>query len=443
MDRNSLKFRLGASAVFMLLILLPALGFTLNNAFKMHIIAAIEKELVAQSYAILADTEVINGELVLPEQLLDSEFNVIDSGVYALVNQGNQNLWSSPSALNFSDTFIDSQSLKLPELGQRLFYQSQQQDYFISSFSVSFSDDVTEFPLTLHIIKAQKNYLSSLSAFQQQLLTWMLVVAVAFIMIQWLWLKWTLMPFNHLTKALTDIEQGDAEQVKGQYPSEVLPAINQLNHLLKNEQSQRLRYRNALADLAHSLKTPLAIIQSTTTSEQNIAAEVNKINNIVEHQLKRAQSAGQAAWRLSVSIRPCVDKLLAAFEKIYRDKTLTVTVNIAPDLKFRGDEADLLEMLGNLVDNAYKAANTAIKIRAYIEQGYLNIEIADDGKGIAEADKQRILSRGQRADTYQQGHGIGLAIVRDIVVSYRGKITIAGDAQLGGALFGLSFPTDS
>ncbi|NMP31218.1 GHKL domain-containing protein [Thalassotalea sp. M1531] len=447
MIKNSLKFRLIFSAVAMLLVLLPAIGFTLNSAFEKHLIAAIENELTAQSYSILADTEYFDGQLVMPTELLDSQFNVIDSGLYALVERQNTEvtnsktmLWHSPSALNLS-LINRTDIFQPPPQGERNFYQVQtNSDYFVSSLSVSYSDKGIEIPITLHIVKNQNTYLSSLNAFRQQLFVWLLLIAMAFVVIQWAWLKWTLKPLNQLSTELRLVEQGDKENVQGNFPDEVKPVIEQLNHLLKNEQAQRLRYRNAMADLAHSLKTPLATIKTSDKVNVEVNNEVDRISNIIEHQLKKAQTAGESAWRLSVDIEPIIEKLVSALTKIYRDKQIIVTKNIVRNCKFRGDEADLMEVLGNILDNAFKAADKNISIQVTNNKKLLEVQIGDDGKGIKEVDRKKILQRGVRADTYQQGHGIGLAIVRDIVDSYKGQLIIERDSQLNGAAFIIKFP---
>ena len=454
----SLKSRLVTSALVMLFVLLPAIGLTLDNAFGKHLLEAVEQELTAHSYSILAETDYIDGELLTPTNFLESQFNVIDSGLYALItelnlalanesrtasaadsNEQSSLIWHSDSALNI--TAINS--LRYPQQGEREFYlvNFAGQAMFVSSFSVNFADLDQDMPVTLHIAKSQQDFMAAQKAFRQQLLVWLVIIAVGFAAIMWWWLSWTLKPLKQLTSELKIIEQGESESVDGQYPIEVQPAISQLNDLLSNEQTQRLRYRNALADLAHSLKTPLATIASAEAVSLEVQQEVNKINQIVEHQLKRAQSAGQSAWRLSVDIKPCVEKLLAAMAKIYRDKAIVTSVNIPEHAKFKGDEADLMEILGNLIDNAFKAANAQVAVSVKCNNRELNIQVADDGVGISADERDSIMQRGVRVDTYEQGHGIGLAIVRDLVNSYQGEVQIKQDAKLGGALFELVFRT--
>ena len=134
-----------------------------------------------------------------------------------------------------------------------------------------------------------------------------------------------------------------------------------------------------------------------------------------------------------------VEKLLSTLAKIYQENDLSFIVDVDEAANFKGDEADLMEILGNILDNACKAAQQQINVKVHTSDNQLIIEIADDGAGIEASQQAVILSRGGRADTYQVGHGIGLAIVNDLVSSYRGQLAIGNSTTLSGALFTLRF----
>jgi two-component system sensor histidine kinase PhoQ len=263
------------------------------------------------------------------------------------------------------------------------------------------------------------------------------------VVVQVLWLLWTLKPLRTLKQELEKIEQGKLDRLQNNYPEELTQVTNQLNLLLATEQGQRKRYRNALADLAHSLKTPLAVIQSQGELTKSSYEQLENINKIIEHQLKRAQSAGESSWHIGVKVDDVLTKLLNSLAKIYHDKALTFTKSYHEENKgdavFKGDEADLLELLGNLLDNACKAASTSVLVEIKRTNKSLSITISDDGLGLSDKQRAQVLHRGTRADTYQKGHGIGLAIVRDLVSSYQGELSIGHSVQLGGAEFILRF----
>ncbi|MBL4911312.1 MAG: GHKL domain-containing protein [Alteromonadaceae bacterium] len=439
-QKNSLKTRLVISALLMIIIVLPIIGITLNNAFSEQIRHSIKNELSAYSYAILAVAEVDNKQLFMPEQLLDNQLNVSQTGLYALLvdSKKQQILWRSKSLLGLNDPT----NLPRPKLGETKFSDINLagKAHLIYSFSVSFGAGKSALPMTLHIIKDKTQLAHVIGDFKQQLWTWLILLMVLLVLVQLVWLKWTLKPLRVLQQELADVEKGERAQLQQDYPQELQQVTNQLNLLLTTEQNQRQRYRNALADLAHSLKTPLAVMQSQQDLSASSQEQLQLINQMIEHQLKRAQSAGQAAWHLGIKIAPIAKKLVNTLAKIYQDKQLTINCIVDENISFKGDEADLMEILGNLLDNACKAAKTQVVLNAHIIDEKLEISIADDGNGIALNKRKDILQRGMRADSYQQGHGIGLAIVRDLVDSYQGELLIEQDVQLAGALFVIKLP---
>jgi two-component system sensor histidine kinase PhoQ len=440
------------SAAFMIVVMLPVIGITLSNAFNEQLKSALENELRAYSFSILSVAEVENNELLMPEQLLENQFNVIQSGLYAeittkpsifspelatQVKASLKTLWQSNSLMGVEF----AKDLPSPKVGNFLFTQVviENQPHMVYSISVSFGESEGAFPVTLHIFKNETEFLAITNGFKQQLWTWLSVLIVIFIIAQFIWLKWTLKPLNTLTTELEGVEQGKQNSLVETYPNELEQVTVQLNTLLNTEQNQRKRYRNALSDLAHSLKTPLAVIQSQPALAKDTKEQINNISDMVEHQLKRAQSAGESSWYLGVSIADISNKIVNTLNKIYKDKDLDISVSIQDQALFKGDEADLMEILGNLLDNACKAANVQIELTVSFNADCLRLSIADDGQGIKESERKTILERGTRADTYEKGHGIGLAIVRDLVSSYNGKLTIQDSSSLGGALFLLTF----
>jgi two-component system sensor histidine kinase PhoQ len=444
---NSLKVRVLFSTLLMTIVMLPIIGLTLTNAFDRQLSIAMKNELTAYSYSILTVAEVDNNQLEMPEYLLENQFNISQSGLYALINsRPNKNfsaetLWQSQSLLTLPLQALSAGLIPSPKIGENIFSVIilEGRKHLLYSFSVSFSDNAQPFPITLHLIKDQKEFLLALSDFKQQLWSWLLFLMLVFIVIQVAWLLWTLKPLKVLAHELTTIEQGKKNTLDAHYPLELQQVTSQLNTLLLTEQNQRKRYRNALADLAHSLKNPLAVMQSEASLSKEVHQQISLINNIIEHQLKRAQSAGESSWHLGVEVKPLLDKLIASLMKVYQDKQLRFSVNVDNKALFKGDEADLMEMLGNLADNACKAAKSTVAVTVKVNNKQLTITVEDDGVGIESSQQQAILTRGTRADTYHAGHGIGLAIVRDLVSSYQGQLSITTSTSLGGAAFILTF----
>ena len=441
---NSLKFRLIISALLMTFIILPIIGLTLSKAFEQQIVTSVKKELTAYSYSILALAEVEDGKISMPEQLLENQFNVIQSGLYAIISELNiqsngeyRQLWQSNSLLSMSSPTI----LTSPEVGNHSFSSLTIDDkqHFIFSFSVSFNSNENNVPLTVHIIKNYNDFNGLVHNFEQQLWTWLLILMVLLFLVQGSWLVWTLKPLRVLKSEMMQIEQGKLTELQQKYPLELAQVTQQFNLLLRTERQQRKRYRNALSDLAHSLKTPLAVIQSQQELTQGSNEQLQLINNIINHQLKRAQSAGEYAWHTGINVKVVVDKLITTMAKIYFDKGIKFHCTIDSQANFKGDKTDLLEMLGNIIDNACKACNQHIVISVNQLAEKLTISVADDGVGINTDLQINILNRGTRSDTYQEGHGIGLAIVRDLIESYQGQLIIGNSSTLAGAEFTLIF----
>ncbi len=431
----------------MTVIMLPIIGLTLTKAFERQLTLAMKNELKAYSYSIFTVAEVENNQLIMPDALLENQFNISQSGLYALITVLAKNnqvithkskvLWQSQSLLTLSLPSV----LPAPDVGQTILSKINLEgnSHLLYSFSASFSDNGQAFEITLHLIKDQQEFLIALDDFKQKLWTWLFALMMVFIFVQIIWLLWTLKPLSVLTNELEQIEKGKKKALDASYPLELQQVTKQLNALLVTEENQRKRYRNALSDLAHSLKNPLAVIQSEAGVSPNSTEQLQLINQIIEHQLKRAQSAGQSSWHLGVNVKQIVDKLTSTLSKIYQDKNLSFTEDIDSNATFKGDEADLMEILGNVLDNACKAAQQNILISVSVKNNQLVIEIADDGKGIDKSQQAVILSRGGRADTYQAGHGIGLAIVNDLVSSYQGQLFIGRSTVLSGAVFTITF----
>ena len=162
---------------------------------------------------------------------------------------------------------------------------------------------------------------------------------------------------------------------------------------------------------------------------------------MIEHQLKRAASGGTDTWKKQTNVKPVIDSLVSAMKKVYQDKSIQYIQSIDEEAYFLGDKTDLMELVGNLLDNACKACEALIEIKVSQLNNTLSIHIGDDGPGIPEQQRTLLNVRGQRLDTYEKGHGVGMAIVADLIDGYQGKMKIA-TSDLGGALFLMEFNYD-
>jgi two-component system sensor histidine kinase PhoQ len=264
---------------------------------------------------------------------------------------------------------------------------------------------------------------------------------------------WLSQPMRRLEREIKDVESGARERLGEHWPIELAPVTGNLNVLLDGERQRIKRYRDTLGNLAHSLKTPLAVMRQAldsgvtpekATLDAALNREIDRMSGIIEHQMKRAAaSGGVLLGQAPVDVAPVVAELRGALLKVYH-KDLLFEAAIAPGAQFIGDRADLTELLGNLLDNGCKWARSRVRIAASIDASAdtrtaLGMVIEDDGPGIAAADRARVLQRGGRADEATPGHGLGLAMVHDTVALYGGAMRIDA-SPLGGARFELQLP---
>ncbi len=246
------------------------------------------------------------------------------------------------------------------------------------------------------------------------------------------------------------MESGSQARIRGDYPIELRALTDNLNALLAHEQARQRRLDHALGDLAHSLKTPLAIMHGAvqasgadTPDTHLMREQLARVGDIVEYQLQRARAGAAGSGQLApaVPVRRTAERITASLAKVYRHKVVETELDVEPTLVFRGAEADLMELLGNLLDNAFKWCRGQVRVQVTLNAGSgvdgLRIQVEDDGPGIDAGAAEGLLERGARADETAPGHGIGLAVVREISKAYGGSVEI-GSASLGGALVRLT-----
>jgi two-component system sensor histidine kinase PhoQ len=240
-----------------------------------------------------------------------------------------------------------------------------------------------------------------------------------------------------------DLEEGRRERLSDGYPVELEGLAENLDRFIAHEERSRSRYRKAMEDLAHSLKTPLAVMRNELSANKQpddelVREQLDRMENTVTHQLNRAAVTGPVVVGREVNVATLLDRLLRALQTAYSERAIAVDRAVPEDLTVRADERDLMEMLGNLLENAFKYTSTRIRVSGEKQDG-LTLVIEDDGPGIEAELREQVLNRGTRADEIQPGQGIGLAMVQELVAAYQGRLAI-GDSRLGGASVALMLP---
>lgn len=450
----SLQGRLLAAITLVLTLFLGLTGFVLDRAFRSSLETGVSQQLQTQLYVLLAAVDESGGEFYFSENLREPRFSQLNAGLYGFISSpGQGELLRTPSALEFmfpALTAADDYGSHLNRGETRVsrYDAGDDEQYFSINYAVTWENRPQAIVFT--VLESTADYLAEVSAFRTSLFSWLGGLAVLLLVLQLLLLHWGLSPLRRLARDLKKIESGLAESLGAGYPAELTAVTQNLNLLIQSERKQQTRYRTTLGDLAHSLKTPLAVIQGEIGACTDVALsaaqrdehrhlvqeQLDRMNQIISYQLQRAVRSGSVGTLASqVNISQTVQKLCRALEKVYADKPVSIEQQIDRRLNFLGDERDLTEVLGNILDNACKYGHGQVKITsALLASSPLRVElvIEDNGPGIAAADSERILQRGVRLDTLAQGQGIGLAVVVDIVQSYAGKISVRPSA-LGGA----------
>jgi signal transduction histidine kinase len=264
-------------------------------------------------------------------------------------------------------------------------------------------------------------------------------------------LRTLLRPLRVARADVLRLEHGDLTQLpQAGVPIEILPLVNQINHLLEIMGRRLARSRRSIGDLAHALKTPLAALAQLEgepamrydpQTAERLQRHVQRIGTLIDSQLRRARLAGGGAPGVSTPLREQIDDLIVTLGRIYRDKPVQCTVAVTQVIRFPGDREDLLELLGVILDNAFKWSRGCIAIDA--EPGPpLRLRVADDGPGVAAEDVVRLARRGQRLDESAPGSGLGLAIANDIVEQYGGRLDIVPHGRLGGLTVCITIPRE-
>lgn len=445
MHNLSLRLRSFAAAVLALLIFIPLTAVTLEQAFNGSLSQSMLQQLRVQSLTLISEFELDNkaSQAQMPEQLYNEQFNIPDSGLYAFIQSQDGVLWQSLSTLNWQqqpDFFAPD--FFVPDIGAEVFIEDflMQNDYFLYAYTAEFETSLGYQPVSFYILQDKQVFNIEKSKFANTLWNGLGLIALLLLILLLVSLNAALLPISRLNKQIRQAESGQLKRIDQRYPPELEKLKTSINNLLDTEQQQRSRYKNSLNDLAHSLKTPLAVLSGTTGLPEQAKEPISQINLQIQRQLKRAVAGTSSTFEQAVSIKPVVDKLFNAMNKVYADKHLTITHDIQhQELGFHSDISDLMEILGNVLDNACKAAFKQVTLSVQTSLNILLIHIEDDGPGIPKDKREQLLERGTRLDSYKEGQGIGMAVVADLVSAYQGQLEIK-QSNLGGAKLTLIFP---
>lgn len=450
MRLNSLAFRLFATSTVWTLIVLPLAGLIIYSLYREDVQASFDAQLKKLATAIMFDSlsEARDGP-VSPTNRYEPLFEVTHSGWYwqikPLDNPDLPSLVSaslataklpSPAERNFPTDATGTRWMNVPgptgdpmrivELVNTLGYEESQPRYSV-------------------IVAGPLDWLDALvTNFRNRLTTALALAGVGLVAVTLFQVRFGLLPLKRVEKGLAEIRSGAAERLDGELPAEIAPLQVELNALIQSNQDVVDRARTQVGNLAHALKTPLAVIINEAREDQGASArKVMEQAEVMRHSitlyLDRARMAARvgAIGRVT-DVKAVTDPLVRALERINRDRGITITARVPEGARFQGERQDLEEMLGNLLDNACKWAGTKVYLTVVAQRpaqkgmaGQIEIVVEDDGPGLDEAQRKKLGKRGLRLDESKPGSGLGLSIVTDFVQMYRGTFELAASPHGG------------
>ncbi|MCL1634705.1 ATP-binding protein [Luteimonas sp. SX5] len=455
---RSLAARQLLAASLGLIAFLALAGYALDRAFVDTAESNLRQRLESYALAYAAGTEFdVAGGIEPPFQAPDPRFDRPGSGLYAEIVYGD-NRWDSMSA----------QGPTLPS-GRMLAAKEETFDgpmpitkiggdpgevyRYGTGYVWAELSTATEFPYTIYVMEDTRQLEAQLTVFRRALWGYMSIGGAVLLLLQFVILRWSLWPLRRVIAELKRVQRGLATRMSERHPRELEPLTDSINAFIESERENLDRQRNTLADLAHSLKTPLAVLRTRLDDgapagelREELDVQLRRMNSLVSYQLARAASGGHTLFAAPIEIEPHAEQIVRGLEKIYSSKGVVCEFDIEPQARFHGEAGDLQELLGNLLENAFKWAHKRVLLTAHRGPASTNrrpgllLAVDDDGPGIPPERVAALLQRGVRGDERVQGHGIGLAIVQDIVHGYRGELEVGVSPELGGARFEIKLP---
>jgi len=444
---NSLSFRLLLSAGFILTAFFALVAFVLEQGFRESAEQALKEKLQVHIYSLISVAELTEAlELSMPATLREPRFSNPGSGLYASITQVNNIfVWRSVSAIG-----MDFSSPVPLEAGESAFVKDGRGHLVLHYAVIWENKSGFEQYYIFSVAESESAISQQVESFRLTLRTWLFFTALLLVVIQFLVLRWSLKPLRIIVTDLESIEAGKKTRLDGEYPAELKGLAGNLNALVSSERAHLERYRNTLADLAHSLKTPLAIlrgcIEPEVVNKKGVAEQISRMNEIVEYQLQKAAAKGQKKLTGKVDVSQVLEKIIFSLEKVYIDKAIIFSFDHEESCFMYCEEGDVYEIAGNLLDNAAKWCEknisiSLIQLKREVDVDFsFVLQIEDDGPGIPKEKLDDILQRGVRADENIHGHGIGMAVVNELTMLLGGKLSAGRSELLGGMMWQVYLP---
>lgn len=427
---NSLERSLQVGLVSSLIALMFVFWWTTTLGSRLLIESFVYRTLEAEAKSVVSTLELSANGLRLGNYKLNPTYETPASGDYFVVQQGSQQLLSRSAWDQF---------FSLPEMVPGQQHKSRLQGVSgepLLVWSGGFNRSGQEFTISVAKNIAPIEY--RLRVFQ-----WFAAIIAALLLAaslgvqRWI-VRGSVQKLDAIRQDMLKLEHGKAVSLSEDVPSEIAPLVTEFNRLLRRFDQRLRQSRNAVGNLAHSLKGPLNLLLRSAESDDigpeeraSIAQNTEAIRRLIESELKRARLAGRGTVGQRFDIESEISALIGLLEQVYSEKVVDVRYNIGPEVELVHDRQDMLELIGNLLDNAVKWSRSVVLVNIRQANGIL-IEVEDDGPGCSPEELGRLTGRGVRLDENVAGHGLGLSIVKDIIETYEGRLDLAASTRLSG-----------
>ena len=450
MTTNSLAFRLVVGAMLWCGFALLVGGYALATIFNDTVTRRFDDRLITIWESLVASAELDDdGRIVSVGLIGDLRFQQTFSGWYWEIMPE-----KGESSIEVSDAGLRSRSLWDQSLSIPLKVNSV--DYSRTTMVGPEQQVLRQVTRKIRLPNTDRPYIVVVAADQREvvleaarfnaILVWSFVaLGVGLVVAMLIQVRVGLAPLREVRRALAAIRAGKAERLDGQFPSEIKPLANELNALIRHNSEVLKRSRTQVGNLAHALKTPLSVLTNEVEAHpgrlaNTVGRQIKSMRNHVEHYLSRARAAATSeVIGARTDVGKTLQGLTRTLSRIYTDRDLRIELDVSEGLFFRGEQQDLEEVVGNLLDNACKWAKGSVRVTAlvdeapgdYFSEPQMLIEVEDDGEGLTQEERAEVIRRGARLDETVAGSGLGLSIVADIVQLYGGRFALAR-SDLGG-----------
>ena len=432
-----IQTRLLITTIFVLGTSLFITGILLDRSFQNNVKENAREQVRLVVYSLMGSlrevSPVVQFSNDLPEPRLDRGY----SGLYAALSIDDEIAWESPSTKISQVTFPDQ--LESDQPGDFIFHRKTIDglDLLYLGYTVIWEDEV-DLLLTFLVSIDHGPFSQTIGAFRRNLYLGLGAVTIIFALALFWAVRWSLNPLRIMAMEIKAMEEGNRKKLSADWPAEIQGLADNLTLFISHEESNKTRYRKAMEDLAHSLKTPLSVIRNGLSSSSSLLLDqLDRMESSISYQLSKASAIGPQLVGNSCDLIMVIERLIKALQIAYHDRGIFVDKDLPEELVLRADEGDFMEILGNLFDNAFKYTGRKVYVSVRVDRE-LQILVEDDGPGIPVELREAVIDRGLRVDEIASGQGIGLSVVSELVGLYKGTLVIR-DSALGGAAIQLTF----